>query len=245
MRILVLDIETAPALAYVWSLGKQYVGAHQIAQPKRMLCWNAKWVGESKSYFEAAWRPEDQDTMLDTLWHLLDEADAVVHYNGTSFDIPHVNGELLLAGYGPYSPVKQIDLWRTVRSQFKFMSNKLDEVTKTLGLGEKVSHEGLPLWIACINGDTKAKARMTKYNKQDVALTERLYETILPWIRTHPNAAIGVPGEACTRCGVVGALKKRGFHRTSAGLFQTYRCGECEGYSRSPRSEAGAELRPV
>ncbi len=75
--------------------------------------------------------------MLDSVHKLLDEADAIVHYNGSRFDIPILHKEFLLAGMPPPAPAKQIDLLQVARRQFRFVSNKLDYVSQALGLGSK------------------------------------------------------------------------------------------------------------
>lgn len=244
MKILVLDIETAPAIVYTWGIHKQHINPGQIIQDKRVLCFAAKWLGEKKVHFYSEFH-HGEWYWPDPLWDLLDEADAVIHYNGTSFDIPHINTEFLLRGKTPPSPYAQIDLWRTVRSQFKFMSNKLDEVAKRLEIGEKAEHEGLDLWKSCLDGDPKAWARMKAYNIQDVRLTEALYEKLLPWIKSHPsvNLVAGV-SHACPSCGSTN-LQKRGVARTKVSTFQQWQCNDCGSYSRSGRRLDGVDVRGV
>ena len=134
----------------------------------------------------------------------LDAADAVVHYNGTKFDIPTINREFIEYGFGPPSPYKHIDLLFTVKRRFRFQSNKLEFVAKKLKIGKKMEHEGHQLWIDCtINHDSSAWAKMREYNRQDVLLTEKLYDKLLPWIQSHPNHNLYSDGtkELCPQCG--------------------------------------------
>jgi DNA polymerase elongation subunit (family B) len=204
-----------------------------------MLSFAAKWHGTKRIFFE-----DERSDMLTPLWDLLDQADAVVHYNGKSFDIPHINREFLLAGMGPPSPYAQIDLYHTVRSQFRFLSNKLDSVSEALALGRKDSHEGFDLWVACLAGDEKAWARMKRYNIQDVRLTDKLYERLLPWIKAHPNVSLidGKVLHSCPKCGGPN-LQRRGFAYTKVSVFQQWQCQDCGSYSRSGKRERGAEAR--
>lgn len=81
--------------------------------------------------------------MLKQIHALLNEADAVVHYNGAKFDIPTLNKEFILHGLPPPAPYKQIDLLRTARSQFKFPSNKLDYIAQALDLGKRLNIEDM------------------------------------------------------------------------------------------------------
>lgn len=244
MRILTLDIETSPTIAYVWGLHKVYIQPGQIIQPTRMLCFAAKWNDERKIIYRSEFH-DARVTMLKDLWSLLDEADAVVHYNGTSFDIPHINREFLLADVGPPSHYAQIDLWRTVRSQFRFLSNKLDSVAHSLEIGGKAAHEGFDLWKKCLDGDAAAWGRMKRYNIQDVRLTERLYTELRPWIKGHPSFNL-VTGQkhTCPTCGS-SDLHKRGFVRTKVSTFQQWQCNDCWSYSRSGKRLEGVDLRGV
>ena len=92
----------------------------------------------------------------------------------------------------------QIDMLKIARKQFRFPSNKLDYVGKTLGVGAKTEHEGFDLWIKCMNRDGKAWKRMEEYNKQDVILLEKVYHRMLPWIKFWCRVSRPLPGE-CAR----------------------------------------------
>lgn len=241
MKILVLDIETGPATVLTFGIHKQHIGAHQIIEDGKILCFAAKWYGEKRMHFGSS-ESGDSETMLLKLYDLLDEADAVVHYNGKSFDIPHIQGQMYLHSILPPSPFFQIDLWKTVRSQFRFLSNKLDEVAKRRGLGEK--HEtSFDLWKRCHFGERAAWKQMGDYNKQDVLLTEALYVDLLPWIKGHPSKnLIDGEGDVCPTCGA-GALQKRGFAHTKVSSFQRYQCLACGSYSRSNKRVAGVGVQ--
>jgi len=162
------------------------------------------------------------------MWALLDEADAVVHFNGTRFDIPTLNREFVKLGMPLPSPYHQIDLYRVVRSTFKFASNKLDWVCQELGLGSKVHNKGMSLWHECINGDSKAWKTMRKYNIQDVKLLPKLYKRLLPWIRVHPNHALykDTQRPVCTNCGSHHVVK-RGTVTTQTMMYDRYSCTNC------------------
>ncbi len=54
MKILLLDIETSPNLAYVWGLFKQNVAINQIKESGSVLCWAAKWYGSRDVMFDSA-----------------------------------------------------------------------------------------------------------------------------------------------------------------------------------------------
>lgn len=227
MKRLILDIETAPNTAHIWGLFKQNIGINQILASGYVMCWAAKWYGEEKIYFSSINRTSPKK-MLKEIHKLLDEADAVIHYNGKKFDIPTLNKEFVLHGFKPPLTYKQIDLYQVVRSTFRFASNKLDYVLRALGIGEKVKHEGHELWIRCLNGDQDAWDQMEEYNIGDVKPLEALYERILPWIYNHPNHALYANTErpTCTNCGSSHVIKK-GFETTKTQRYQRYVCKDC------------------
>lgn len=239
MRILIIDIETSPNLAWVWGLWDQNVGINQIHTVSSVMSFAAKWHGERHVEFASVFH-DGAETMVRKAWDLVDQADAVVHYNGKAFDMKHLNREFLLAGLGPPSPHTDIDLLSTVKQRFKFQSNKLDFVSKQLNIGNKVKHDGFELWLRCIQQDEQAWRLMRRYNIQDVKLTEQLYDELLPWIKQHPNrAVIDSLVEACPRC-AASDFQCRGFRHTNAGRSRRFQCNKCRGYFTSNKIERAA-----
>jgi hypothetical protein len=116
---------------------------------------------------------------------------------------------------------------RTVKSQFKFPSNKLDYVAQKLGVGAKVQHSGFQLWLDCMAGIPKAWKMMKEYQIQDVNLLIDLYYILLPWIRNHPHVGVA-NGEqlSCRNCGSENLIKY-GYRYTQLGKYQRYLCQEC------------------
>jgi predicted PolB exonuclease-like 3'-5' exonuclease len=234
MKILLLDIESSPNVAHVWGLWQQNVGINQLMESSYVLCWAAKWLGEDEIIFDSVHQSKPKK-MLKGIYDLLNAADAVIHYNGTKFDIPTLNKEFLLHNYVPPSPYKQIDLLRVARSQFRFPSNKLDYVAQRLGLGKKQEHEGHDLWVKCMNGDKDAWKRMETYNIQDVVLLESLYCRLLPWIKNHPNSNLFADSPVCPTCAGT-QLQKRGSAVSSTGTYQRYQCKDCGSWSQGTKS---------
>ena len=136
MKILLLDIETAPNIVYTWGLFNQNISINQIDQPGYTLCWSSKWFDEDEVMFSSIHRGKKQ--MLRKIHKLLDQADVVITYNGKKFDIPTLNKEFLIAGMLPPAPYKHIDLYQVVRSTFRFASNKLDWICRQLEIGHKL-----------------------------------------------------------------------------------------------------------
>jgi hypothetical protein len=243
MRLLLLDIESAPNLVHVWGLYDQTVGINQILATGYVLCFAAKWYGEKEVTFRSV-HHHGRKKMLKEAHKLLSEADAVIHYNGTKFDIPTLNKEFLKDGFLPPAPYKQIDLYRVMRSTFRFASNKLDHVLQELDIGKKVRHAGHEMWTKCMAGDEEAWEQMRTYNIGDVVQMEPLYDRLRPWIRVHPNAGLynesGVP--VCVNCGS-GRLQRRGMYRKIANVHQRFQCRDCGTWCHEPISELAREDR--
>lgn len=235
MKILHLDIETAPTTAYVWGMWEQNVAMNQIIKPGYVLSFAAKWNGSDEVLFNSIHRSSKRQFLI-AVHQLLTEADVVVHYNGKKFDIPTLNREFVLIGLLPPASYKQVDLLQVVRKHFKFPHNKLDYVAKALGCGGKKKHAGFEMWVDCMNGDEDAWAKMQEYNVEDVIILERLYNKLLPWISNHPNYGLyNDVADVCPNCGGH-HLERRGFSHTAAGKYQRYQCKDCGSWSRAKKA---------
>jgi hypothetical protein len=245
VRNLLIDIETTPNLADVWSLWQQNVGLDQLRQSTELLCFAAKWQGDPNRE-TVFWSVNDgKDTMVRAAHTLLDEADFVTTWNGKRFDIPHLNREFLEGGLKPPAPYRQVDLCEVVKKQFRFPSNKLQYVSTRLGLKGKVDHEGHKLWVACMAGDPAAWKRMERYCRQDTNLLDPLYVKLQPWIPGHPSwAAWQGVNHVCPACGS-GKLQARGYAQTLQSVYQRWQCQDCGKWSRSTKREFGTNIREV
>lgn len=239
MKIAAIDIETRPALVYTWSLYQPVIGIDQIVSPGGIMCFAAKWLGTRGTEFHAEWIA--RKTMVQRLHSLLDEADAVLHWNGESFDIPHIQREFMEAGLKPPAPFKQIDMMKTAKKKARFLSNKLDHVNDQLGLERKMKHEGFRLWTSCMDGDELARKRMRRYNMKDVTILEDTYRVLQPWIPSHPSHAALSGTRVCPRCGS-GKIQERGFATLTTGRYKRLHCTECGGWSRETKRESSTDV---
>lgn len=246
-KILHLDIETSPILAYTFTLFKAMIGLNQIVERPRIICWSAKWHGKKQNLFMSEYH-HDRKAMLQGIRDLMDEADIVVGYNSQGFDIPWLNGEFAKEGIERPSPFQQVDLYRVNKKAFRLASGKLDFLAWHLLEERKVTHTGFQLWADCIGEDgpkkDKAWKMMKRYAIQDTALLEPLFEALLPYI-TNVNLAIHSGKDfACTGCGGEN-LQKRGFSYTQAGAFQRYQCIDCGSWSKDSKRVSTTQLRPL
>lgn len=233
-KILLLDIETAPNRAYVWGTWKQNINPEWIDAAGYILCWTAKWLGDEEATFRR-FRDGNHKTLLGPIHKMLSEANAVVHYNGSSFDIPTLNKEFITHGFTPPSPYKQIDLLLTMRDKFRFPSNKLDYICQSLDIGEKLRHEGPQLWLDCMEDKPDAWKKMESYNRSDVELLEKLYKKLLPWIKQHPNRAAMAGVVSCPSCGSE-EFKRDGTYLAQQLRYERYKCSSCGAWFRGTKT---------
>jgi DNA polymerase elongation subunit (family B) len=249
-KILVVDIETAPILGYVWGLWNQNVGIEQIESDWFCITWAAKWLFDKKVYSAALTSKEalkqDDRRIIKQLWSMLNEADLVIAHNGDSFDIPKVNTKFLMYGIKPPLPYQTIDTLKHIRKQFAFSSNKLDYVNHMLNLPRKQQHEGFPLWKKCYKGDSKAINKMLSYNIQDVRILEETYLKIRAWIKPHPNVGLFILDEHASHCPSCGSTKLESEgdkYYTTANVYEVYRCNNCQATSRKRLSSVNIKQR--
>lgn len=237
-KVLFLDIETAPIVAWVWGLWDQTVGLNQIKSDWHLLSWSAKWLDEKKVMYADQRRAkniEDDSRILKGIWKLLDEADVIVTQNGKQFDAKKLNARFILNGMGPPSPYKHIDTRQIAKRVFGFTSNKLEYMTDKINTKYKkqkhAQFAGFELWKECLAGNINAWNEMEKYNKYDVLSLEELYLKFQPWDASL-NRSLYVDGEEVVcDCGSHN-LQKRGISFTAAGKYQRYQCQDCGTWRR-------------
>jgi hypothetical protein len=247
-RILVLDIETSPALYWGYGLFNQNHGIKQIEREPEIIGWATRWEDEPAS--TCTWYDgpamEGYAADLPLLWEQLDQATHVMHFNGKSFDIPWVNHSFIKHKINkgrPPSPYKQVDLMKQIRGTTRNISNKLDWLSRDLfELEGKIGVNALDQWIKMYRafqaGDMKAyekaRAEMARYCKQDVNLLPKMKRKYLPWM-----SGLGINQyngllDSCPNCGGANA-QRRGIYSSGAGNYQRYRCS-CGTWYRGNRS---------
>ncbi|OZI20068.1 RNase H superfamily protein [Bordetella genomosp. 9] len=249
-RILSLDIETSPVLAYVWSLWKQNVGLNQIKEDWCILSFCAKWLGDDAIIYRDNSKQrnvEDDRRLLRSLWKLLDQADIVVAQNGVKFDRRKINARFLLNGMPPPSPYVMVDTMLEARKNFGLTSNKLEYMTAKLCTTKKLKHQKFPgfeLWSQCLQRNPEAWAEMREYNIADVLSLEELYLILRPWIDGHPNVANYTEPDTptCPKCGSANVIQK-GYRHTQVGRYARFRCSDCAGWSRGRQMKNSKDQR--
>lgn len=243
-KIITLDIETSPIIAYVWGLWKQNIGLPQIIRDWSILSFCAKTLGQPDvRYLDVSNQKDfyDDRKIMKALWKELDQADIIITQNGIRFDIKKINARFLSLGMPPPSPYKVIDTMVEAKNVAALTSNKLEWLAQALTDERKRNHGKFPgflLWTECLKGNAEAWAEMREYNPQDVIATEEVYLQLRPWIQGHPNVNVYDDDETerCPNCGSDHVVKK-GFRFTQVGKYPRFKCGDCGAWSRGGYTE--------
>jgi hypothetical protein len=245
-KILFLDIETAPDVVWVWGVYQQ--NAISVKENWYILSYAAKWRGDRDVMVRGLCDLEGyrggsdlEYDLIREIWEFLDEADIVIAHNGADFDVKKINAKFIEHGMDPPSPYKVVDTKRDLVRVAKFSSHRLDWLSKQFQLGSKIPTD-FSIWEGCMRGDLHSWRKMLEYNAHDVALLEKLYDRINPWI-DQPNAANYNEDLVCVNpgCGSKDVVK-RGFSYAKTRVYQRYRCNKCGTWSRSVNSVCGTKV---
>ena len=250
MKTLILDIETAPSLAYVWSFWKQNVG-HEMVEDYGgyIMSCALKWLGDTEvTYLEN--RDDDDKDIVEKICKFLDEADFVVAHNGKKFDIPFIKARAAINGIQPPSPFKVIDTLIIAKKEMSFKRNTLQFLAEALDVEirkfDHAKYPGFKLWKACMEQEDDAWLEMKKYNILDVEVLEQVYLRLRPWYSQHPNVTTGDDPltYVCPKCGST-HVRKYGWYYTNKGKYQKWQCMSCNGFSSETYTKNTKETRQV
>ncbi len=248
-KILYLDIETMPILAWVWGLFDQNIGLEMVKEDWRIISWSAKWADSVEVMQEdlrSGINDKNEKAMLKKIWALLNEAQIVVGQNSKKFDVKKLNEKFLHYGLGCPSPYKQIDTLTLSRKYFSPTSHKLEYRSKQLNKKyKKLAHSkypGFSLWKACMNGEQGAWKEMATYNIFDVLATEEYHQKLQAWDNSINLNVYHDGFETICNCGST-KLQKRGYAYTTTGKYQRFQCTNCGTWTRDTKNMHTKEKR--
>lgn len=251
MKILFLDIETAPSLAYSYQRFNTNISPVQVKDTGFILCYQWAWGDgeiqhESIRHRKPPLNSASDKLLVANLAKLVGEADVIVGHNAIKFDLGILNARLATHGMKPPPPALVVDTLRACRRFFRFSANSLDAVCQELGLGRKFSSGGYETTLACMQGDQAAWDKLLEYGDHDVRLLRDLYHRIKPWISNHPNQNLFHP-KTETVCHVCSSkrLQWRGTQKTLTQEYYRYQCQECGAWGRERKTMLEKEKREV
>lgn len=246
-RVLLLDLENAPSVVVAFNRFKvNLTQDHVLREGGWLISYAYKWQGENEIYGNVLTPDEalnaDDSGLLMELWELVEQADAIVYHNGLNFDLPLLKARMLVQGLPPIRKVKSIDTLQLVK-EFKLNSNKLNSLGKQLDIGSKLDHEGIQLWIKCMEGNPEALQHMLSYNKVDIELLEEVYNAIKPYSTRHPNLAVYYGDKPrCNICCSPNVKPTGNTVSTNLSVFTEYVC-ECGARFKDRQSITTKEQR--
>ena len=244
-----LDVEVSATISAQFSRFKAFISPDAVIQEPYLLtaAWKTNKGGEGAHKLPdyPLWQDDHtNDLMLvEQLWDVLDNSDIVIAHNA-SFDEGWMNQRFAYHGMNPPSPYKVICTLKALKKYFKLPSNSLDASTRYFELEQKRCHEGISLWLACMQGDEAAMQRMLDYNLGDIPTLEQLYYKILPFIKNHPNSALYYSDDKmrCNSCGHDSLTEITGkYAYTNLSKFKSFRCDKCGAIKRNRKNERTKE----
>lgn len=243
-RILFFDLETSAALVYAFGRHKQYINQDAVhTEGGKVLVAGYRWLGEAKStvlYNKSEIRASQDYLLCSMLWDLFNESDVVIAHNAKQFDVKMLEVRCLANGLPPLPTVQVIDTLEIAKKKFRFPSNKLDSLAAYLGVGRKVTHSGIDLWVKVQQGDEKALGDMVEYCEGDVDLLVEVFLALRGrGLVSAFNAALYY-NDDLTRCRACGHTELEYTGRkvlTPSGVYNELRCLECETIQRDKQNQ--------
>jgi hypothetical protein len=227
VRILIYDIESTPSLGYTW--GKYDQTVLKFVKHRELLSVSWKWCGEKEVQVETREGKKDDKNLAILLRNLFQEADIIVAHNGDSFDKKIAKTRMIAHDLKPTKQLVSVDTRLAARRYFDFNGNGLNDLCSFFGIGNKLPTQGLDLWLGCMKDDPKAWGIMSRYNKHDVVLLDKVYDRLRPWLENHPNIGRLIkpaqPG-VCPNCASENVFKN-GLRPAAQAIQQRWACKSC------------------
>jgi len=229
-RRLFFDIETSYATARVWRPGKQYVNPENLITDTKIICISYKWQGEDKVHHLHWDKNQNDGTMLKKFVKIMGDADEIVAHNGDNFDMKVFRTRCIINKILMYPTYRTFDTLKKARQYFSFSSNKLDYIGKVLGVGRKLTHEGMKMWVDVVEGKCeKALKKMLDYCDQDIILLEDVFNALNPYVYHNTNFAVlhGKDKWDCPDCTSTDVDMYHTYTTPMGVIRRNMRCNDC------------------
>jgi len=162
-----------------------------------MLTWTIKGKGSDKFVTGKITQKElfngtTDKRIVEEFIKEMQEYAILVGFYSSRFDIPYVRTRALIHNveFPPYGRPYHFDLYYTVRNKFALSRNGLGRAVEVLLPEEEgKTHCSASTWALAKYGNPIAIDEILEYNKQDVAVTEKLHDRISPFA-TWPRRSI-------------------------------------------------------
>ena len=243
MKTLIYDIEIMHDYGedYQRRMYSGYVdtSVRMSADISRISHFGYKWLGEGRalckdltdfpSFHKNGEWVENEKDLLTFISDLFRSADHLVAHYGDKFDRRYVNAKLLKHNLPPIPPapgLKQTDTCKISREHLKLSSNRLDNISRFLGVPMKRTKNWPADWLKMTSGDKAAFERVKTYCIGDIISLEQVFLRLRPFCKGLPNHNLVNEEFGCPACGS-GNYMKYGTWFTLQTVRQRYRCKDC------------------
>jgi DNA polymerase elongation subunit (family B) len=233
IKRLYFDIETSYNIVKSWRIGYDIkLDPSSIIKERAIICICYKWEGD-KNVKCLTWNRGDDSSMILKFSEILNSADEVVTHNGDKFDVKWFRTRCLYHGVALTPYIQSIDTLKEAKKLFLFNSNKLDYISKFIGLDGKMETGGLELWDDIIlRNNRQSLYKMVQYCKNDVVLLEKVFLKLNPYLKNKITKTVRIEGNGihCVECNSTN-IRKVKLRISAAGRYtQQYRCNDCGKY---------------
>ena len=234
VRVLLLDIESAPGLGWFFDFKREY-NIVEVKQQPFLLSIAWQWLDEATIHVKTIrdfkekneYTDEDDYELCGLIHDLFEKAEVIVAHNGRAFDTKFVNARLIKHRFSPPSPYQIADTLTMHRSVANVPSHRLDYLARYYNLGAKLPHSGKDTWLGCLRNDRESWNVMVRYNRHDVLLLRELYLLIRGWPKAHPNLARITGNNVCPRCHSTRIHRRSKPYYTMTREVARYSCLDC------------------
>lgn len=230
MKRLFFDIETSPCVGWFWRPGyKVRLSYDNIIEHAKIICVSYKWQGEDKVQTLDWGKKRCDAKLIKDFVKVMNTADEIIGHNGDRFDITWIRTRALHHGIENLPRWRTLDTLKKSRANLNLPSNRLNDIGRYFGIGEKVRNPP-GLWENVCFGDASMLTDMVTYCEQDVVLLENVWDKIKGVVpmNTHAGVVKGGPKWSCPNCGSE-SIKRNGTDVTTSGTEkQKMRCLSCK-----------------
>lgn len=241
IKRLFFDIEVSPNIGFFWQPGhKISLGYENIIKERAIICICYKWAGSDKVYSLQWDKNQDDKEMLAKFVKVANLSDEMVGHNGDNFDLKWIRTRCLFHDIDMMPNYTTIDTLKEARKGFRFNSNRLDYISKFIGLEGKIKTE-FNLWkLITLNNDKKSLKYMVEYCKNDVTELEKVYDRLHKYIK--PKTSIAQYRCDCPNCGSEKTKIQKSRVSAAGVRLKQIQCQDCGKYFTTPEATYNREI---
>lgn len=244
-RILALDVEMSFNVSYHYDQWKVNIPWTHIKQRQFMISAAWQWIGSDNIYTacvlddKARFEKDHTDDyhVIKSLKDEIDQADAVIAYNGRRFDIKEINTGLDRHRLGPLHEFVLLDPIQIAKSKFRFKGgNSLANLCNLFELPVQKGKVELEDWIGATEGNKESIKKVVEYNITDIPTMVMVWERIKPFAPSKLNMNHFVDADVCSHCGSPDLKLHMKKKATRATIRYQYRCQDCHGFTTTGKT---------